>query len=244
MKRILLLLLPLVFSIQFVNGQCTPVQFGGPRLFLPDTNDGLKPVIATHLYEEVVSIRVPGDTIIPPLTVPVTVDSAGIIGMVGLPTGLSYVTNSPSDYWHGGTFGCVKLQGVVSEADTGKYTITVQGIVSILGVSSAFDYNYTLYVIDSINYGFSNEIGASFKLEQNIPNPVTNTAKIKFYSPINSAYLFEVLDMLGNVVYSRNINARNGVNSIQFIRKDQPAGIYFYRISNSEYSAVRRMILN
>lgn len=244
MKTVLLLFILLVFGYQIGFSQCTPVQFPGPNVMSPDSNQGVKPVIATYLYNQVINVRVPVDTVIPPAVFPIPIDSAGVITITGLPTGLSYVTNSASDFWAGGTYGCVLIQGTVPQSEIGSYRATVSGVIYILGNAVPFDYSYNVEVIDSINQGFENGSINDFRVGQNSPNPVSTIAKIKFNSPYSDNYQFEVFDMIGNKVISKSLSTVSGVNTYSFNRGQLRSGIYFYRISNSEYSAVRRMIIN
>jgi hypothetical protein len=243
MSKLLLSLLIALTSISYGYSQCTPNQFGGPSVLLPDSAQGLLPVVAEYNYIQQINIRVPIDTVIPPAPFSFPIDSAGILSINGLPTGLSYVTNSATNFWVGGSYGCVVIQGTVSQSDTGIYYPTVNGEVYIYGTPTPFSYAYKMVVLDSINQGFENVSSNKFALEQNVPNPVINTTKIKFNSPKAGLYQFEVFDMVGNKVYFQSINAGQGVNSIIFRKNTLASGLYFYKLSNHEFTDVRRMII-
>ena len=180
MKKILLLFV-LGITLSFsAFSQCTPVTFPGPSLTMPDTSQGLKPAVATVLYHQVISVRIPHDTIIPPLTIPVNIDSAGVIDIVNLPQGFTYVTNSATDFWPGGSYGCIVIQGTAAEADTGIYNADIQVQVVVAGNPLAFTYTYEIVVLDSINAGFSHDDFTKFTVQQNSPNPFDDKTIIKF----------------------------------------------------------------
>lgn len=236
------LILMAAWSFQ-ARSQCTPVHFPGPQLTMPDTSQGLTPVVATVPYHQVVHVRIPHDTLIPPLTVPVNIDSVGVIDIVGLPTGLNYVTNSSSDFWPGGSYGCIVIQGTVSQADTGHYKPIIQVSVVLAGNPLAFDYAYDMEVLDSINAGFSDEERAAFTVHQNVPNPFSAKTLIRFNAPHIGSYRFEVYDVLGTRQYRRDIIAKAGVNEIEFDGRNLASGIYFYRLSDGRNTIVKRMIV-
>ena len=50
--------------------------------------------------------------------------------------------------------------------------------------------------------------------------------------------------MLGKLVYSENINAKAGANTIEFFTNDLPAGIYLYGLSDDKQRVVRKMVIN
>ncbi len=241
-KTLLLLFISITISFAAYS-QCTPVPFPGPSFTNPDTAQGLSPAVATQTYHQVIHVRIPKDTLIPPLTVPVTIDSAGIVDIVSLPPGLSYVTNSATDFWPGGSYGCIVIQGVVAENDTGMYNPEVQVQVMVAGNPMAFSYFFDLEVLDSTNAGFTKAEIVKFTVRQNTPNPFDNKTVIKFNTLRTSVFEFAVYDMVGNQVYKQQIFALKGVNTIEFKKENLPSGVYFYRLSDNENSVVRRMII-
>ncbi len=243
MKKIFLFLFLTAAFAGSLYSQCTPVQFPGPSFTQPDTAQGLKPVVATAPYHQVIHLRIPHDTIVPPMTVPINIDSAGVVDILGMPSGLSYVTNSPSDFWPGGSYGCLVIQGTASEQDTGKYKAEVQIQVMVMGNPLAFSYFFDMEVIDSINVGFAPSDFKKFTVMQNNPNPFDGKTEIKFNSMRSTVFTFEVFDMVGNRVRSKDIFAVRGVNKFVFEKGNLPAGVYFYRLSDDENSVVKRMII-
>ncbi len=243
MKKILLLLLLGITITYSAFSQCTPVAFPGPSLTLPDTSQGLKPAVATVPYHEVIHVRIPHDTIIPPLTIPVNIDSAGVVSISGMPSGFSYVTNSATDFWPGGSYGCIVIQGTAAEADTGTYLTIINVQVVVAGNPLAFAYPYEIEVLDSINQGFSHDDFTKFTVQQNIPNPFDDKTIIKFNTLRASVFTFEVYDVVGNKVRKDEIFALRGVNKIIFNKENLKSGVYFFRLSDNENSIVKRMVI-
>lgn len=241
-KLLLLVVLGITFSLSAFS-QCTPITFPGPALTLPDTSQGLKPAVATLPYHEVIHVRIPHDTIIPPLTVPVNIDSAGIVSISGMPPGFNYVSNSPTNFWAGGTYGCAVIQGLATDADTGIYFAQVLVQVVVAGNPLAFTYPYRMEVLSSAHVGFSHDEFTKFTVHQNVPNPFDDKTIIKFNTLRTSAFTFKVFDVVGNEVHSEDILALKGVNQITFSKEKLASGVYFYRLSDTEHSVVKRMVI-
>lgn len=242
MKKIILSIIIIFFTYKVSYTQCNPIPFPAPEILSPSPAQELHPVVAEYMYQQLISVRVPLDTTISGFPVPI--DSSGIVSITGLPNGLSYVTNSATDFWASNSFGCILIQGTVSQSDTGIYPVTINAVVHAMGNAFPLSYDYNLIVLDSINQGFELIDPNKFQLAQNSPNPVVNTTNIEFFSPNLSQYQFEVFDMLGNKVSETIIKAKIGVNKISYNRNNLISGIYFYRISNGEFSGIRKMIIN
>ncbi|MEO8512565.1 MAG: aryl-sulfate sulfotransferase [Ignavibacteria bacterium] len=106
----------------------------------------------------------------------------------------------------------------------------------------AFKYDLTNGVtgIQPVN----NEIPLSYNLMQNYPNPFNPSTKIKFQLPKQGVAKIEVFDELGRLVKSLlNEDMQAGNYEIDFSSDNIPSGIYFYRLSTTEFSQTRKMIL-
>ena len=90
---------------------------------------------------------------------------------------------------------------------------------------------------------------ATFELSQNYPNPFNPTTIINFALPKNSFVTLKVYDMLGREVKTlidREISA--GVHSFNWNAENNSgqkvtSGVYIYRISAGEFTAVKKMVL-
>ena len=243
-KNLLLTVLLSFLALGSAIAQCTPVPFPGPALTNPDASQGIPPAFATFPYSQIINLRIPADTIVLGTTLPI--DSVGIDSIKGVPSAFSYVTNSANDYWPGGTFGCIVIQGTPSNADIGTYTLTVYASI-YLGHNAAnkqsYVVNYDFKVRDSISAGFAGVTKEQFIVRQNAPNPFDSKTLISFQSPRAEAFSFEVFSIDGKLIRHEEINAEAGVNEITFTKGDLPSGLYIYQIKNDSYTVRKRMII-
>jgi len=89
----------------------------------------------------------------------------------------------------------------------------------------------------------------SYALYQNYPNPFNPTTAIKFEIPDQGLVNLSVYNLLGQKI--RNLVGEvkpAGVHSVEWDGTDElgnpiPSGIYFYRMTSTGFSDIRRMIL-
>lgn len=87
-------------------------------------------------------------------------------------------------------------------------------------------------------------IPKSFGVSQNYPNPFNPVTKINFDVPKNSPVKISVFDMLGReieVIVNTQLTA--GRYNVEWNAVNYSSGIYFYRISASDFTETRKMIL-
>ncbi len=88
------------------------------------------------------------------------------------------------------------------------------------------------------------EIPKIYNLTQNYPNPFNPVTKIRFQLPKNGFVSMEIYDALGrNLTTLVNEDLNPGVYEVEWNAASQPSGIYFYRITASEFSEVKKMVL-
>ncbi|MCI0717289.1 MAG: YCF48-related protein [Chlorobi bacterium] len=90
----------------------------------------------------------------------------------------------------------------------------------------------------------SSTIPKDFKLFQNFPNPFNSQTSIKFSVSISDKYTLEVFDMLGRrieVILNETISP--GLYKINYSAINLSTGIYFYKLSSSDYFEVRKFTL-
>ena len=75
------------------------------------------------------------------------------------------------------------------------------------------------------------------------PNPFSNATKISFDSSNNQNILISIKNVLGNTVFLKQVEAREGKNTITFNRNDLRSGMYIYAIqSNTDFISKRFVI--
>jgi len=91
---------------------------------------------------------------------------------------------------------------------------------------------------------FEGENFEGLKVYQNTPNPFTNITKIVFDLPQNDNVNIKIIDSTGKILLNNHRHYSKGQNSIKISSVDlKKSGIYFYEITTSRSSVVKRMIL-
>jgi surface protein len=115
----------------------------------------------------------------------------------------------------------------------------------------------------SLNSGFSDNLGYNteggekhlqlqfsgekldkpvFELHQNRPNPFRSETTISFILPETNAADLTIYDITGRQIYSINRSFSKGYNEVVLNNSIlHNTGVYFYRLTSAQYSAVKRM---
>lgn len=97
--------------------------------------------------------------------------------------------------------------------------------------------------------GYPSEyLPTSFTLYQNYPNPFNNTTSIRFDLSHDNHVEFQVMNILGQVVYSLRKHYLAGWHQIDWNGTNNSgspvaSGIYYYRIKTAEFSDSKKMVL-
>ncbi|MDP7071925.1 MAG: T9SS type A sorting domain-containing protein [Candidatus Marinimicrobia bacterium] len=102
-----------------------------------------------------------------------------------------------------------------------------------------------------LNFLYSLEIGSDFPgipedyaLHQNYPNPFNPVTTIRFDIPDAGEMRLSVINLLGEeVAVLRTGFHHPGRYSVRWDAGDMASGMYFYRISTAEFTAVRKLVL-
>ena len=100
----------------------------------------------------------------------------------------------------------------------------------------------------------SSEIPVQFSLSQNYPNPFNPTTKIRFSIPLSRGVTAEgsrgvlvnltIYDVMGRVVETlHNGELKPGTYEADWNASNFPSGVYFYRLSASDYTETKKMVL-
>ena len=102
-----------------------------------------------------------------------------------------------------------------------------------------------LYRIRPNTSGVGNQnTPVNFNLEQNYPNPFNPVTSIKYSLDKRSYITLRIFDQLGREVetlFSGNREA--GEYELSWDASNYPSGVYFYRLTNGEQSAERKMVV-
>ncbi len=136
---------------------------------------------------------------------------------------------------------------------TGTSTVLQNGNVLVIGGNDTLSTMAIKYIPDStVVVGIENDeviIPLSFILYQNYPNPFNPSTTIKYAIPaINNRQATKVkllvYDLLGREVATLvNREKAPGSYQVNFDGSNLPSGLYFYKLTAGNYSAVKKMIL-
>jgi photosystem II stability/assembly factor-like uncharacterized protein len=89
-----------------------------------------------------------------------------------------------------------------------------------------------------------NELPASFRLEQNFPNPFNPTTVIEFSLPVRSVIALKVMNVLGQEVATLASGEKEaGIYRVAWNASGLPSGSYFYRLQAGELTETKKLIL-
>ena len=116
----------------------------------------------------------------------------------------------------------------------------------------ASSYKYRLKQIDYNGnfeyFGLSSDVFVrppdKFTVSQNYPNPSNPRSKIDFEIPFTGKVTLKIYDMLGKeVIILINEVKEAGYHTAEFDGSNLSSGVYFYKITASELTVVKKMIL-
>lgn len=251
MKKNLLLLFVLTFivGLSAASAQvCTPdPQYTEPGVY-PDSATNLAPAGVGVPYAETVTVIVPVDTtveIVPGFPQTLSMDSIVITGVTGLPPGFTYDCAAVGCAFLGGTTSCLVITGTAQAGDEGTYNLTVELDAYVGGTGVPVPSTVSYYYIDVLTaLSIDGLTGTEFKVSQNKPNPFNNTTLISYTAAKSGKMDLTVVNMLGDVVYQRQLSAKAGENNFQLSAANLEQGVYLYRLSNGEHTITKRMIVN
>lgn len=137
------------------------------------------------------------------------------------------------------------INGMGSTAQAQNYSYTDQQVSNEL-------YTYRLKQIDyngAFTYSKPIEVDVTapftYSLDQNYPNPFNPTTSIRFGLPVETTVDLRVYDVLGNEVATlvNNEMMSAGNHIVNFNATNLSTGTYFYRLSTSDFTSVKKMQL-
>ncbi len=246
MKKLLLLIAVIFFSILRTSAQCTPdPTFTEPGIY-PDSATGFGNACVGDLYEQVVTNIVPIDTtvqIVPGFpAATLDFDSIVIISFTGLPASMTYdcSTTWGGCAFAGGESGCVLISGTPTAGEEGTYNpvITVDVYLGGTGIpSSTQDIDW--YVIDvmpsgNCNTGILENTNSSIRL---FPNPTEN--KVIIDGLKGNSKRISVLNINGQLMTSE---LKVTTDSLELNVSSLDHGLYFVKIDSDNSSETIRFI--
>jgi hypothetical protein len=247
-------ILPLAFTLlliisfyKYTFSQCTPTVFPGTAMLSPDTGSTLTNGAATQPYSTVIQILIPSTYTPSGIPIPVPVDSLHISSVVGLPTGFSYLTNKISNSWVKNERGCIVIQGNPTSNNVGNYVINFNIIGYVSGSPNPLSLNnqgnYKLKIWDATHVSIEKIDESKDQILNIFPNPVSSSASIEYYSVNAKTVKFEIVNILGSVVYSSSKALISGKNTIKFDKGNLPSGLYWVKITSETDKLIKKLIV-
>ena len=155
----------------------------------------------------------------------------------------------------GGGYGCVRLYSDAVDNVVGTYPLLVSldiaaeyevfGIMIPVEVTDESLLNYLVLIVDEGNNSSIGEIVDSrqFKGLGTYPNPFGESTTIHFGNNNSNNVKFSVFDVLGNLVYTDNIDSKIGHNEYDFNKGLLKTGLYTYTLYNGSKTISERVFI-
>jgi hypothetical protein len=229
MGKILILLFTASITTIAVAQPCTPMNnFPGNQGILPEA---LSNAYLDTAYEQIVHFKAPLDTMVlfNNIELNFRVDSLRIVGVIGLPAGITYECLNSSCMINGGEVGCVKMSGQPTEGGVFPLKIAIKisgkitGFIPIPQTSIDTNERYVLYVFPRTGL---------FSIQDNsmkvYPNPARGFVRIPYEQTHKS--ILRVFDINGKLIHFSDNMPEYTDYEIQ--TQEWNKGLYTFELSN------------
>lgn len=264
MKKHLLSSLVIMFISVVAFAQCDPFEHDwGSATFgvSPNPNNGenFLPAFLNQPYADVVHVKCPSNiqdvdpTII--FNVPIdsiTLDSITIfngladVSLTNIGLNVSCNNNgdspNPCTFYPGNVY-CGDLYGsptVVGEFPAKIYITAYFNAFGNQAIPYPFE-GYTISVTDPTSITESRKV--EINLGQNMPNPAANFTQVNYELNTASTVHFEVMNLVGQSVYTKVVQGKRGVNSIKVDTSEMESGVYLYSIRTGDKKMTKRLVV-
>lgn len=240
MKKILFsVVLFVAFSFVALSQPCTPDAALTSPGFSPDSVTNLPPGTVGQYYQAVISAMIPTDTVFLGMTV--QIDSIGVTNVIGLPAGLTWITDSPNNFWHGGQKGCLLIEGTTTVEGVHNLKIALIAHGGLPGLPLTVPDTIKFYKIDMQPSGVTSHARENFTIGKAFPNPANEFTTIEVLTSKNEQASFTLYNLVGTVISESKHQLSPGMNNLTISLKQFPSGMYFYKISNGENVITRKL---
>ncbi len=219
-------LLSIAFTLALAyvaTAQCTPDPNHSDVLVYP-SNDSTFNLIANQAFDGLITLNVPSDTSVGPLTA--VIDSVVLGSVVGLPAGLTYECNNSECLVLGGESGCFRMFG--TPVQEGTFVLEIEAVIytSVLPLTESFEYDLVVSGPTSLN-----AMNQETELLTVFPNPAKDLVNVSLTEP---NVTLSVYDITGSEVH-QIISTQEKM--IQLDVSSWNAGVYFLKYQSANNTA-------
>ena len=115
---------------------------------------------------------------------------------------------------------------------------------AVVGKPTLLTFDPDNFLIKDVIISDPTDIFPKFELEQNYPNPFNSSTNISYSLSKEGAVTLKIYDCLGKEIATLvNGNQKAGTYKINFNGNTLASGIYFFRLSSNNFTAVKKMLL-
>lgn len=113
----------------------------------------------------------------------------------------------------------------------------------VSGVNTGFSETWQFKTLAMVG-GIDQRPVLNYSLDQNYPNPFNPSTRIRFSIPANGQVKVSIFNQLGQLI-TELVNAELNAGSHEVVWNAQaiPSGVYLYKLTSGNYSAVKKLIL-
>ena len=197
------------------------------------------------------------------------VDSIQFTSIDNLPCGLCWGVNQTDKTYAANEDGCINIKGTTTDA-AGQYKLAVAlkawingGATGLPIPASLFDQTGTKILLRvktsagtcvvadtsanannlqaSLNCPVGiNDIAGNISAVNLVPNPMSSISTLSFVSEKTALYAVRISDVAGRVVSSKEVEAKQGANSVTIERNQLSAGVYFLSLTDGKNAVTNR----
>jgi len=165
--------------------------------------------------------------------------------------GSDTISSCNVSYDFGGSFAITETwAGILLPCDSVDYTFTtpfnppIANYILCANTLLPIDQNTSNDQICLNVYANINNIkNYNFKLFQNIPNPTNKSTTINYFLPKSGKAIFKVVNIVGEIIYSKEYKSIQGKNKIELDISNFDSGVYYYSLEFEVVLKVKKMIV-
>lgn len=247
-------LLFLVFAgalISGANAQCTPNTLYADSVYgvWPDTTQNFVGGMVGVPYSDTLNVLVPSDATLVSNTIPpgTMIDSVAVTSVDGLPPGITVDCNSQSGApctFLPNVVGCGLIAGMPTTPGSYPVTINVLAYANFLGFPVTQSQSFGGYeIVISPNVGINDGVRIGLDQVSASPNPFNHHTNIQFTLSRATAVKVKVFNMLGEELWHRNVEGKQGQNAVACEPGALQDGVYLYKVEAAGHVFTGRMVV-